>query len=99
MNPEQTHSHEAMINLIKKNNELLEQNQVLLIKIDKRARNGFWVKLVWYLVLFGLPLLFYSYFINGIMAMSGLSTGTGGNTNPTSSLEGAQKVLDLLNQK
>ena len=43
--------------------------------------------------------VFYSYFINGIMAMSGLSTGTGGNTNPTSSLEGAQKVLDLLNQK
>lgn len=92
--------HDELINLLNKNNQLLEQNHVLLTKLDKRARNSFWVKVIWYIVLFGLPLLFYSYFIDGIMAMTGLSSGNKTTTGGVeSSLQDAQKVLELLQKK
>ncbi|OGG87882.1 hypothetical protein A2592_03610 [Candidatus Kaiserbacteria bacterium RIFOXYD1_FULL_42_15] len=85
--------------LTRENNRLLTENNQLLKKIDKRARTGFWFKVVLYLVIFGLPLLFYSFFMNSLSTMLGVGT-QGGDSNNSSTLtdtaNNAKQILDLL---
>ena len=47
--------------LLKQNAALLQENNELLKKIHRNAVWGFWVRIVWYTLLFGLPLLVYFY--------------------------------------
>ena len=88
-----------MVKLTRENNRLLTENNQLLKKIDKRARTGFWFKAVLYLAIFGLPLLFYSFFMNSLSTMLGVGT-QGGDSNNSSTLtdtaNNAKQILDLL---
>jgi hypothetical protein len=83
------------LGLARENNRLLVENNELLKKMDRRYIRGFWVKLIWFAILIGLPILFYSYFINSYMSLLGLPTsGAGTSTSKTS--VNAEQILDLL---
>jgi hypothetical protein len=47
--------------LMEKNSELLEENNDLLKKIHRNGLWAFWVRVVWYVVLLGLPFALYFY--------------------------------------
>jgi uncharacterized membrane protein (DUF106 family) len=50
-----------MKQLLKKNRELLEENNELLKKIHRNALWSFWLRVVWYVFLIGLPFALYFY--------------------------------------
>ncbi len=49
--------------LLKQNKALLEENNFLLKKIRRTGAIGFWFRIVWYLVLIGLPFALYFYIL------------------------------------
>jgi len=57
------YDHEAMKKLIEKNSELLEENNALLKKIHRNGLWAFWVRVIWYVVLIGLPFALYFYIL------------------------------------
>jgi membrane protein insertase Oxa1/YidC/SpoIIIJ len=60
-NTEHTDSHEKIEELLKQNAELLQENNALLKKMHRNAVWGFWIRIVWYAVLIGLPFALYFY--------------------------------------
>ena len=46
---------------MKKNAELLEENNKLLKKIHRNGLWGFWLRVLWYVLLVGLPFALYFY--------------------------------------
>lgn len=50
-----------MKKLIERNSDLLEENNRLLKKIHRNGLWAFWIRVVWYLVLIGLPFALYFY--------------------------------------
>ncbi len=93
------HSSEVLATLIKQNQELLLANNELLQKMDRRYVRGIWFKVLWFAVLIGLPILFYSYFINSYKSMLGISAVSSGDTSLTETAVSAQQILDLLQNK
>jgi len=55
------HGHADLKELMKKNSELLEENNSLLKKIHRNGLWAFWVRVTWYVVLVGLPFALYFY--------------------------------------
>ncbi|MFT5036882.1 MAG: membrane protein insertase Oxa1/YidC/SpoIIIJ [Candidatus Azotimanducaceae bacterium] len=53
--------HGEMKALLKRNSELIEENNKLLKKLHRNAVWGFWMRIVWYAVLIGLPFALYFY--------------------------------------
>lgn len=49
--------------LMEKNAELLRENNKLLKKIHRNAVMSFWARIVWYVVLIGLPFAVYFYIL------------------------------------
>ena len=47
--------------LLEKNTELLKENNRLLKKMHRNAVWGFWFKIIWFLLLIGLPFALYFY--------------------------------------
>jgi len=85
--------------LTRENNRLLTENNQLLKKIVKNARMGFWFRVVLYVVIFGLPLLFYSFFMNSLSSMLGVGAQGGDSNNSTTmtnTANNAKQILDLL---
>ena len=86
--------------LTRENNRLLTENNQLLKKIVKNARMGFWFKVLLYLVIFGLPLMFYSFFMNSLSTMLGVSASPDSIENNQTSLSNtannAKEILNLL---
>ena len=54
-------SHDEMRRMLKRNAELLEDNNRLLRKIHRNALLEFWVRMFWYILLIGLPFAIYFY--------------------------------------
>jgi hypothetical protein len=52
-----------ILNLLKKNTELVKENNVLLQRILRNDRIMLWVRIVWYAVLIGLPFALYFYIL------------------------------------
>lgn len=46
---------------LKENSALLKENNQLLKKIHRNALWGFWLRILWYMVLIGLPFALYFY--------------------------------------
>ena len=69
MNPEADSQKEedTLLSLAKANNELLIANNELLNKINRREIRQFWFKIVWFLVLLGVPFIIYYYLINSFV--------------------------------
>jgi hypothetical protein len=71
MQPDQ-HSTEIKY-LLEKNTELLKENNLLLKKLHRRAVWGFWFRIVWYVLLIGLPFALYFYILEPYFTALGSS--------------------------
>jgi hypothetical protein len=67
-----THSTEIKY-LLEKNTELLKENNLLLKKLHRHAVIGFWFRIVWYVVLIGLPFALYFYILEPYFTALGSS--------------------------
>tara|TARA_B100000745_G_scaffold251228_1_gene173357 strand:- start:41 stop:343 length:303 start_codon:yes stop_codon:yes gene_type:complete len=65
-----------MRELIEQNAELLQENNRLLRKIHRNGVLGFWVRVVWYLALLGLPFALYFYLLEPYFTALGSSYDT-----------------------
>ncbi|MEL6805258.1 MAG: hypothetical protein AAFO91_15915 [Bacteroidota bacterium] len=59
MPPENDHAE--MRKLLERNAELLEDNNRLLKKIYRNELWGFWLRIIWFLVIIGMPFALYFY--------------------------------------
>lgn len=53
--------HQEMKRVLEENNRLIEENNKLLKKIHRNARIAFWMRIIWYALLIGLPFALYFY--------------------------------------
>ena len=88
MTPE-TPNHEDLRQLMLENQKLLVENNKLLKKMRRDAVIGFIFRILWLMIMFGLPFYLYLYFIQPNMGAiqeqaSLLKQLTGGNLNPES---------------
>ena len=67
------HSHADLKELMQKNSELIEQNNVLLKKIHRNGVWSFWTRVVWYVVVIGLPFALYFYILEPYFTAFGSS--------------------------
>ncbi len=58
---ETVYEHADLAELLKKNSELLEENNTLLKKMRRNGLWAFWIRVVWYAVIIGLPFALYFY--------------------------------------
>ena len=66
-------SHAEIKRMLKKNEELLEENNKLLRKMHRNAVVGVWIRIVWYILLIGLPFALYFYILEPYFAALGSS--------------------------
>ena len=59
MSPE--HQYTELKIALEKNTKLLEENNELLHKIHRNGLWGFWLRIIWYIVIIGLPFALYFY--------------------------------------
>lgn len=81
--------------VLEENKRLLEQNNEMLRKMRRNATIAFWLRIVWILVLLGLPLLIYWYVLQPLfetMPFGENSAGIGLEI----PLEQLQQYLDQL---
>lgn len=62
MELEQQREHEDIKNFLAENKKLLEENNALLKKLHRNATWNFWLRVVWYALLLGLPFAIYFMF-------------------------------------
>jgi hypothetical protein len=62
-----------MKHLLEKNSKLLEENQVLLKKMHRSAVWGMWIRIIWYVMLVGLPFALYFYILEPYFTALGSS--------------------------
>ncbi len=62
-----------MKHLLEKNTKLLEENQVLLKKMHRSAVWGMWIRIIWYVMLVGLPFALYFYILEPYFTALGSS--------------------------
>ena len=74
MPPENDHSE--MKRLMERNAKLLEENNELLQKIHRNAILAFWIRIVWYGLLIGLPFALYFYLLEPYFTAMGSSYDT-----------------------
>ncbi len=49
--------------LLEENNQLIKENQSMLKRVQRSLTWGFWLRIVWYVVLIGLPFALYFYLL------------------------------------
>ena len=74
MPPENDHAE--MKRLMEQNTALLKENNELLNKIHRNALIAFWVRIVWYAALIGLPFALYFYLLEPYFTAMGSSYDT-----------------------
>ena len=84
------------LGLARENYRLALENNEMLKKMERRAVRGFWFKIVWFIVLFVLPILLLPYFFNSYLSSLGLTGGAGAGFDVKTAESNAQQVLDLL---
>ncbi len=66
MHPEAEHAE--MKQMLKRNTELLEENNRLLRKMHRNAIWGFWLRVLFYGIFLGLPFVMYFYIVAPYLA-------------------------------
>jgi len=70
----QPHTEQSeMKEMLEENNKLLEENNKYLKRLYRNARWSFWLRVVWYLLLFGLPFAIYFYILEPYFTLLGSS--------------------------
>ena len=59
--------------ILKRQSVLLQENNVLLKKMHKHAVIGFWFRIIWYILLVGLPFALYFYVLEPYFTALGSS--------------------------
>lgn len=62
MHPNQT-EHEQMREIMLENQRLLKENNRLLQKVHRNAVLSFWLRVLWFVIIIGLPFILYYYVI------------------------------------
>lgn len=62
--------------LLVRNTQLLEENNQLLRKVHRNSILGFWFRVIWYVILLGLPLFLYYYLLQPYLHALGNSYQT-----------------------
>jgi hypothetical protein len=62
-----------MKHLLEKNTKTLDENQVLLKKMHRSAVWGMWIRIIWYVMLVGLPFALYFYVLEPYFTALGSS--------------------------
>ncbi len=65
--------HEHLRDLIKTNQELIKENTEILTKIRRQLMIGFWMRILWYVILIGLPFALYFYVLEPYFELLGSS--------------------------
>ena len=98
MPPEPT--HQAMEKLMKANKDLLEENNKLLKKIYRNGVWGFWIRVMWYVLLIGLPFSLYFYVLEPYFDVMGSNYDTfRAGINEIPGLKGIDQILDQLGNR
>jgi hypothetical protein len=90
MNPNTEAEKETILSLTRQNQELLKSNNELLNTINRREIRQFWFKVVWYMILLGVPLFAYYYLYNAFLGNFG-----GGDAGNNLNLEMLKEALKL----
>ncbi|MEM8895783.1 MAG: hypothetical protein AAGC88_14465 [Bacteroidota bacterium] len=72
MTPE-NNEHDQIKEILQENQKLLAENNRLLKKIHRNAMWTFWVRIVWFVFIIGLPFVLYFYIIEPYFAALGSS--------------------------
>lgn len=65
--------HYELKKMLEKNTRLLEDNNKILHKLYRNALIGFWLRILWYVVLIGLPFALYFYILEPYFELLGSS--------------------------
>ena len=65
--------HKELQELIKTNRALIEENSQILKQIRRQLMVGFWVRILWYILLIGLPFALYFYVLEPYFELLGSS--------------------------
>jgi hypothetical protein len=91
--------HEELKKLLEENLAVAKDNNRLLREMRRNALLGFFAKIVIWLVLLGVPLLFLSSYIGPLMSAFGGASPTGESLKPgLFGLPSAEQVSDLMEQ-
>lgn len=97
MEPEhEQNSHVAMTHLLRENNRLLEENNAMLRKQERRAKWALMGKILWFAVLIGLPLIMYWYLrdsVESLLSLMQAGQGAGGGID----MEALEQLLETYN--
>lgn len=66
-------SHVEMKRLLEKNSELIKENNTLLKKLHRSSLIGIWIRVIWYVLLIGLPFALYFYILEPYFTALGSS--------------------------
>ena len=66
-------SHAELKATVEKNQMLLEENNKLLKKMNRNATIGLWMRIIWYVLLVGLPFALYFYILEPYFTALGSS--------------------------
>jgi len=76
MPPDINSEHASIKMMLERNHALLEDNNKLLHKMYRYSIIGIWLRVVWYVVLIGLPFALYFYVLEPYFAALGASYET-----------------------
>jgi len=76
MTTNDTDGHESLKRELARNRELLEENNLLLRKIRKYDLWSFWLRMVWFAALIGLPFALYFYILEPYFSALGSNYAT-----------------------
>ena len=83
--------------LVERNSQLVQENNTLLKKIHRNAVWGFWMRIVWYVLLIGFPFAVYFYVLEPYFTALGSNYETfKAGINEIPGLKGLGQLLDTL---
>ncbi len=86
--------------LMEQNAELLKENNRLLKKIHRNGVMGFWARIIWYVILVGLPFALYFYILEPYFTALGSNYEVfKAGINEIPGLKGLDLLLNSLQQK
>ncbi|MEZ4200334.1 MAG: hypothetical protein R3B69_01915 [Candidatus Paceibacterota bacterium] len=92
--------HAQIEKLLDRNAELLAENNKLLKKIHRNGLWAFWIRVVWYLVLIGLPFALYFYVLEPYFNALGANYEVfRAGVSEIPGLKGLDQILESLNQR